>query len=349
MMERDVYEVLERWAAAERRLPLVLCGARQVGKTYALQELGRRSFSSCAYLNFMDEGAQAVLEGGYDARRALDNIGIYTHTKIIPGQTLVVLDEVQEAPAVLPLMKAFAEDAPEYHVAAAGSYLGIAYHAGESFPVGKVQMVDMHPACFLEFLGAVGEGELARLVRSLDFGRLAPFEDRLRRLLREYLYVGGMPQVIVAFMDGDRDYQAARAIQSALLQQYDRDFSKHPAPHGVERIRLAFDSIPAHLGRENHKFVFGHIARGARARVRDGHPMDRRFRPRHARVPGGQARQAPQVLSRPVGVQAHLPRLRCREPRLGARKRRDCPPRLLVGHELRLLHALRQEEKHRRP
>lgn len=265
-MERDVYEVLERWAAAERRLPLVLCGARQVGKTYALQELGRRSFSSCAYLNFMDEGAQAVLEGGYDARRALDNIGIYTHTKIIPGQTLVVLDEVQEAPAVLPLMKAFAEDAPEYHVAAAGSYLGIAYHAGESFPVGKVQMVDMHPACFLEFLGAVGEGELARLVRSQDFGRLAPFEDRLRRLLREYLYVGGMPQAIVAFMDGDRDYQAARAIQSALLQQYDRDFSKHPAPHEVERIRLAFDSIPAHLGRENHKFVFGHIARGARAR-----------------------------------------------------------------------------------
>ena len=265
-MERDIGLTLEKWARSKRRLPLVLCGARQVGKTYVLQDLGCRAFSSCAYVNFMSDDARAVLEGGYDARRILANIEVLTHTHIVPGKTLVVLDEIQEAPGILPLMKAFAEDTPECHVAAAGSYLGIAYHAGESFPVGKVQLLDMHPASFLEFLGAVGEKDLEAIVRSLDFSRTAPFENRLRRLLREYLYVGGMPAAIVAFAQGNNDYQAARAIQQSLLTQYDRDFSKHPAPREVERIRLAFDSIPAHLGRENHKFVFGHIARGARAR-----------------------------------------------------------------------------------
>ncbi len=265
-MEREISRVLDRWVSSKRRLPLVLCGARQVGKTYILQDLGRRLFSSCAYVNFMDEGAQAILEGGYDARRALQNIAIYTRTKIVPGKTLVVLDEIQEAKDALPLMKAFAEDAPDYHIAAAGSYLGIAYHAGASFPVGKVRMVDMYPASFLEYLRAAGEGELEGMVRSLDFERIAPFEDRLRRLLREYLFVGGMPEAVVSFLEDDRDFASVRAVQERLLAQYDRDFSKHPAPREVERIRLAFDSIPAHLGRENHKFVFGHVARGARAR-----------------------------------------------------------------------------------
>lgn len=268
-MKRSIDQRLDEWALSNGSLPLVLCGARQVGKTYALRKLGERRFANCAYVNFMDEGARAILESGYDARRFIANLGIYTRIDVDPGDTLIVLDEIQEAPELLPLMKALAEDVPEYHVASAGSYLGIAYHAGKSFPVGKVHMLDMHPMDFLEFLDAVGEGGLADIVQALDFKSMETFSDRLERLLREYYLVGGMPKAVLEFVENDRSFNAARAIQRDLLQQYDRDFSKHPNAKDVERIRLSFDSIPAHLGRENHKFVFGHIAKGARAREYD--------------------------------------------------------------------------------
>ena len=268
-MERSIDRRLDEWAKDVDRLPLVLCGARQVGKTYALKKLGGRRFASCAYVNFMDEGSRAVLEGGYDAKRLIANLGIYARIDVNPQDTLIVLDEIQEAPEILPLMKTLAEDAPEYHVASAGSYLGIAYHAGKSFPVGKVEMLDMHPLDFLEFLDAVGEGPLADTVRALDFDVMDAFSDRLERLLREYYLVGGMPKAVVEFVENNKSFNAARAVQRSLLTQYDRDFSKHPNAKDVERIRLAFDSIPAHLGRENHKFVFGHIAKGARAREYD--------------------------------------------------------------------------------
>lgn len=268
-MERDIFQDLVAWQQKENRLPLVLCGARQVGKTYILKEFGRRCFDSCAYMNFMDERSKKVLEGGYDAKRALANIEIYTGVKIVPGKTLIILDEIQEAPVLLSLMKAFAEEAAEYHVVAAGSYLGIALHAGKSFPVGKVELVNMYPATYLEFLGAIGEERLAAVVRNLDFDTMQIFSDRLQRLLRQYYYVGGMPRAIEVFIEGNEDYAAARSVQEELLRQYSFDFSKHPTAREVERIRLAFDSIPAHLGRENHKFVFGHIAKGARARDYD--------------------------------------------------------------------------------
>lgn len=268
-MERFINQKLDAWADDANRLPLVLCGARQVGKTYALKALGERRFAGCAYVNFMDEAARAVLESGYDAKRFIANVGIYGRTEIVPGETLVVLDEIQEAPEILPLMKALAEDAPEYHVASAGSYLGIAYHAGKSFPVGKVSMLDMHPMDFLEFLDALGESALAGSVKRLDFDAMAAFAGRLERLLREYYLVGGMPRAVLEFVENNRSFSTARKIQADLLAQYDRDFSKHPSVRDVERIRLAFDSIPAHLGRENHKFVFGHIAKGARAREYD--------------------------------------------------------------------------------
>lgn len=265
-MKRDIFGKLLEWKAKKRRLPLVLCGARQVGKTYSLKKLGETQYESCAYVNFMTDEAKLILEGGYDAKRFLADLSLLTHTKVEPGKTLVILDEIQEVPALLPLMKALAEDASEYHVCAAGSYLGIAFHAGESFPVGKVELLDMHPLSFIEFMEAMDEEGLANVVRSLDFDTMHRFSDRLERLLRQYYFVGGMPQAVVEFLEADQDYSAARMVQRRLLAQYDKDFSKHTKQDEVERIRLAFDSIPAHLGRENKKFIFGHIAKGARAR-----------------------------------------------------------------------------------
>ncbi|KFI90677.1 hypothetical protein BISA_2333 [Bifidobacterium saguini DSM 23967] len=266
-MKRNIMTTLEAWRQSRHRRPLVLCGARQVGKTYVLKELGRTQYDSCAYLNLMDEHTHAVFESGYNAKQVLENIGVLTGTKIVPGHTLVVIDEIQEVPAALTLMKAFAEDTPEQHITAAGSYLGLSYHAGHSFPVGKIDSIDMYPLTFMEFLEAAGQEELAEIVHALDFNRAELFADRLERLLRQYYFVGGMPQAVSEFLDGDNDYQAARRVQQSLLSDYDKDFSKHKGdvPEiDVERVRLAYRSIPSQLGRENHKFVFGHIASGAR-------------------------------------------------------------------------------------
>ncbi|KFI55199.1 hypothetical protein BCAL_1217 [Bifidobacterium callitrichos DSM 23973] len=266
-MKRDVMGQLESWSKSRHRLPLILCGARQVGKTYVLKELGSTRYDSCAYLNLMDESTHAVFAPGYDARQVLENIEVFTGVKIVPGRTLVVIDEIQEVPSAITLMKAFAENTPEQHIAAAGSYLGLSYHAGRSFPVGKIDSIDMYPLSFIEFLRACGQDVLADIVCSLDFVRAEAFGDRLERMLRRYYFVGGMPQVVNEFLDGDNDYIAARRRQNALLSDYDNDFSKHKGdvPEiDVERVRLAYRSIPSHLGRENHKFVFGHIAQGAR-------------------------------------------------------------------------------------
>lgn len=266
-MNRDISVTLEVWGRRPDRLPLVLCGARQVGKTYALKAYARDAFESCAYVNLMDADARRVLEVERGAREMLSDISILTRTRIEPGKTIVILDEVQEVPSLLGRMKSFAEEIPEQHIACAGSYLGIALHAGHSFPVGKVEMVDMHPMSFLEFLRACGDVGLADAVLALDFDTCELFSRQLDRRLRQYYYVGGMPRAVDRFISGAEDYAAARLVQRDLLAQYDVDFSKHPGTYTeAERIRLAFSSIPAHLGRENHKFVFGHIARGARAR-----------------------------------------------------------------------------------
>lgn len=266
-MFRDIDDKLNAWSKDPNRSPLVLCGARQVGKTYALRALGERRYESCAYLNLMREDAKAVFAPGYDAATVLDNIGIYTGSPVVPGRTLVVLDEIQEVPSTLSLLKAFKEETPDQHIATAGSYMGVAYHAGRSFPVGKVDLRDMHPLTFLEFLRAVGDGALADVVHDLDVEKSMVFDARLQRRLRQYLYVGGMPEAVSLFASGNGDYAAARAKQRELLTDYDRDFSKHIADSDMlGRVRLAFDSISSHLGRENHKFIFGHISKGARTK-----------------------------------------------------------------------------------
>ncbi|WEV73079.1 ATP-binding protein [Bifidobacterium sp. ESL0790] len=260
---------LKAWKNDSHHSPLVLCGARQVGKTYILKKFGKSEYQSCAYVNLMEDTAKNVFSAGYDAKRVMENIGILTQQSIVPGKTLVIIDEIQEVPSAMTLMKAFREEMPEQDIVAAGSYLGITLHAGVSFPVGKVEMLDMYPMTFMEFLHACGEQLLAEAVERLDFEKIMPFSKRLERYLRQYYFVGGMPEAVERFISGDghEDYEAARKIQMRLLDAYNADFSKHVSdPTEAERIRLAFDSIPAHLGRENHKFVFGHIAPGARAR-----------------------------------------------------------------------------------
>lgn len=266
-MKRDVMARLEAWRVSRHRRPLVLCGARQVGKTYVLKELGRTQYESSAYVNLMEGAAKSIFASNYDARQTLENIEVFTGVRIVPGRTLVIIDEIQEVPAALTLMKAFSEDMPEQHIAAAGSYLGLAYHAGESFPVGKIDSMDMYPLTFMEFLRACGQDAIADIVESMDFERADVFAERLERLLRRYYFVGGMPQVVNEFLDGNNDYAAARERQLALLSDYGNDFSKHRMDDpglDVERVRLAFRSMPSQLGRENHKFIFGHIAPGAR-------------------------------------------------------------------------------------
>lgn len=268
-MKRSIMAQLKQWKGLKDHNPLVLCGARQVGKTYVLKEFGQQEYESCVYINLMNDEAKRVFAAGYDAKQVLANIGIYAGQNIVPGKTLVIIDEIQEVPSAMTLMKAFKEDTPEQDIVAAGSYLGITLHAGISFPVGKVEMLDMYPMTFIEFLWANGQEPLAKVVECLDFKTASAFSERLERYLREYYYVGGMPEAVKLFVEGDghEDYAAARSVQRRLLRDYSADFSKHiPASVEAERVRLTFDSIPAHLGRENHKFVFGHIAKGARAR-----------------------------------------------------------------------------------
>lgn len=266
-MERSIMKAFEEWKRSPHRSPLVVCGARQVGKTYAMKQFGARAFRRCAYIDLMKDEAKRVFDVGYSPTRVLENIELYTKTKIDPQDTLVIIDEIQEVDGALALMKGFKEDYPDVAIMAAGSYLGTAYHAGASFPVGKVDLLDMYPMTFLEYLRAVGEALLAEKVEELDFDGLQPFGDRLNDHLRRYYYVGGMPEAVLRFVEGGDDYRAARRVQRNLLIEYDRDFSKHIEDgRELERVRLAFSSIPAHLGRENHKFVFGHIAKGARSR-----------------------------------------------------------------------------------
>lgn len=266
-MERSVMKAFDEWKSSSYRSPLVVCGARQVGKTYVMKQFGARSFERCAYLDLMKDEAKRVFEVGYNPTRVLENIELYTGVKIEPDRTLVIIDEIQEVEGALALMKGFKEDCPDIAIMAAGSYLGTAYHAGSSFPVGKVDLLDMYPMTFLEYLRAAGENLLAQKIEELDFDALLPFDERLNSHLRKYYYVGGMPEAVRRFVEGGGDYKAARRVQRSLLAEYDRDFSKHiKDERDLERVRLAFASIPAHLGRENHKFVFGHIAKGARSR-----------------------------------------------------------------------------------
>ena len=265
-MERFLMDWLVAWKDKSRRKPLILNGARQVGKTWLLKEFGRTHFENVAYVNLDDNPRmREQFDLGYDIPRIISAIQFETGQVVSEGGTLVILDEIQACPKALTSLKYFCENAPGYAVAAAGSLLGITVHEGSGYPVGKVDTLDLHPLHFREFLVAIGNKALCDLVDSGDAELITSFSSKLVPLLRQYYYVGGMPEAVGAFLERGL-LEDAREVQLEILRGYERDISKHLGRTETEYALAAWRSIPSHLGRENKKFVFSHIAKGARAR-----------------------------------------------------------------------------------
>lgn len=265
-MERTIMSEFVAWKEKAGRKPLVLKGARQVGKTWALKEFGRRCFAKTAYISFFrNQRMKAVFDGDYDISRIIMNINIECKLEVTPHDTLIIFDEIQECPRALEALKYFCEDAGEYAVAAAGSLLGLALHSGISFPVGKVDTMSMHPLSFREFLMAMGENQLASLLVGGADSVLNDFHDTYVYWLKNYMYVGGMPAV-VQFFSEHKDYGEVRRMQNQILSDYEDDFGKHIPKEQLPRVRLVWNSIPMQLAKENKKFFFGKIKEGARAK-----------------------------------------------------------------------------------
>ncbi len=265
-MYRTALEQLKKWKAKKRRKPLIIRGARQVGKTWLMKEFGKNEYASVVYINFdNNERMKALFEGGLEVERLVTGLELYAGHKIDPDNTLLIFDEVQEAPKALSSLKYFNEDAPQYQIVCAGSLLGVALHQGTSFPVGKVEFLDLYPLSFFEFMMAMGKERYVELLRKGDFDMATAFKQDYVDLLKHYYYVGGMPEVVQAFAD-NRDFNEAREIQQRILAAYEQDFSKHAPNEVVPRIRMLWNSIPAQLTKENKKFIYGLVKEGARAK-----------------------------------------------------------------------------------
>jgi len=245
---------------------MIINGARQVGKTWLLKEFGSQYFGNVAYVNFDNNAAMHQLfEEGYDIPRLLTGIQAETGERIIEGKTLIIFDEIQECPKALTSLKYFRENTPNQMVSAAGSLLGLAVHQGTGYPVGSVTTLDLYPLSFREFLDATGNGSLREIIDASDTSVVAAFSTKIVALLRQYYFIGGMPEAVVAFTESGV-LEDARAVQSQILSGYRRDISKHLTASETEYTLAVWDSIPAHLGQENKKFIFGHIGPGARAK-----------------------------------------------------------------------------------
>ena len=265
-MYRSALTKLQAWKDKPNRKPLIIRGARQVGKTWLMKEFGRTSFANTAYINFDNNRRMRILfEDDYDLKRIITALQIESGAKITPENTLIIFDEVQEVPQALTALKYFYENAPEYAVVAAGSLLGIAMHQGTNFPVGKVDELQLYPLSFREFLLATDNAPLVELLDHLDWPLITTFKSKYIDLLRQYYYVGGMPEAVAAYAERG-DFAEVRAIQNALLAAYEQDFSKHAPNNIVPRLRMVWQSIPAQLAKENRKFIYGMLREGARAK-----------------------------------------------------------------------------------
>lgn len=264
-MYRFAMENLLQWKLSANRKPLIIRGARQVGKTWLMKEFGRENYDSVAYINFENnERMRSLFEHDLNVERLMTGLQIETNLRI-SADTLIIFDEIQEAPNVLTSLKYFQENAPEYHILAAGSALGVALHEGTSFPVGKVEFLDLHPLSFTEFLLASGNKALVDLLNAHDINLITSFKTKYIDLLKIYYFVGGMPEAVLAYID-TKSFSQIRDIQKRLLLAYEQDFSKHASYEVVPRIRLVWNSIPAQLSKENRKFIYGVVKQGARAR-----------------------------------------------------------------------------------
>ena len=264
-MERLLIEELKKWQNKTDRKPLILRGARQVGKTWLLKEFGKICFKDVCYINFEQVGSlESVFSGTLNPEEIINQLSVFHGKRIQPNDTLIIFDEVQEMPRALTSLKYFAEETPEYAICCAGSLLGVALHKGTSFPVGKVDFLTLHPMSFREFLIANGEHMLVEYV--LNGSRaLQPFESRLVNMLKQYFIIGGMPSAVKKWLD-TKDYFAVDEVQHAIIVAYENDFSKHAPNNLVEKIRYVWDSIPSQLAKENKKFIYGLVREGARAR-----------------------------------------------------------------------------------
>lgn len=265
-MYRIAIEKLYRWKESRRRKPLIIQGARQVGKTWLMKEFGRSAYRDMVYINFDSNSRMAELfASDLNTDRLIMGIELYAGKKIDPDSTLLIFDEVQEVPRALSSLKYFYENAPQYHIICAGSLLGIALHEGTSFPVGKVDFLELYPLSFREFLMAVTGIQFAKLLDSQDYKMITSFKQTYIEALKQYYFIGGMPEAVENFTE-ERDFYEVREVQKRILEAYEQDFSKHAPLEIVPKIRMVWNSIPSQLAKENKKFLYGLVREGGRAK-----------------------------------------------------------------------------------
>ena len=265
-MYRIAMEKLFQWKESKRRKPLVIEGARQVGKTWLMKEFAKQAYADTVYINFDANSQMAELfAADLDTERLLMGLELYAGRRIDPDNSLLIFDEVQEVPQALASLKYFHENAPQYPIVCAGSLLGIALHQGTSFPVGKVDFLKLYPLSFKEFLMAIGREQFAALLDKRDFPMITNFRQTYIDALKQYYFVGGMPEAVQSFAE-DKDFSEVREIQKRILAAYEQDFSKHVPLEIVPRLRMLWNSIPSQLARENKKFLYGLVREGARAK-----------------------------------------------------------------------------------
>lgn len=265
-MYRTAMEKLYRWKENKRRKPLIIEGARQVGKTWLMKEFGNKAYADTVYINFDSNSIMTELfASDLNTERLIMGIELYVGRKIDPNNTLLIFDEVQEVPRALSSLKYFYENAPQYHIVCAGSLLGIALHGGTSFPVGKVDFLHLYPLSFKEFLIATEGEQFARLLEQRDFSMITSFKQKYIDALKQYYFVGGMPEAAESFAE-EKDFNEVRNIQKRILTAYEQDFSKHAPIEIVPKIRMVWNSIPSQLAKENKKFLYGLVREGGRAK-----------------------------------------------------------------------------------
>ena len=264
-MERLAYRKLIEWKNKADRKPLIVGGARQVGKTWLLNEFGNNEYESMAYINCDTTADMKNLFSDYDTERLIRAFSSLTGVNIKPETTLIVLDEIQVVPAAITALKYFCENASEYHIAVAGSLLGIGLHEGTGFPVGKVDEISIYPLSFKEFVKALDKDMLVRSMEGHRWSELSTLSSTYIDLLRQYYYVGGMPEAVKSYIE-EGDLNKVRSIQNQILADYRKDFSKHVPDKILPKVNMVWDSVPAQLAKENKKFVYGAIKKGARAK-----------------------------------------------------------------------------------
>ncbi|MDX8431647.1 MAG: AAA family ATPase [Candidatus Algichlamydia australiensis] len=265
-MKRDIYKSLEEWKKSPRRKPLIINGARQVGKTYALKHFGQTAYKKFVYFNFeKSEKLHSYFKTTLDPHELLKTLAIHAEVEIEPKNTLIIFDEIQECPRALNCLKYFCEEAKEYHVAAAGSLLGVKTTQEKGFPVGKVNFLHLYPLTFFEFLSAMGESKKRTYLENIQSFESITFHDELTKLLKIYMFVGGMPEAVSEYRK-HQNLSTAREVHEEILDAYEKDFAKHAPPNQVMKITTVWKLIHKQLAKENKKFIFSTIRKSARAR-----------------------------------------------------------------------------------